>query len=517
MEEMSAKEEKDLSLALSSPVLWGDSYLVNRDGSPRVYWPHQVEDLECREKNIIHLDGRDVGKTVNLTTLVLHYAFTTIGGSVLIAAPHQGHLDSIIEEIEHQLNSNPDLMASIALTPQGRPKIIRKPYFKIEFTNGSVIYFRPAGAYGDAFRSLHVDYVLVDEGAWLPEKAWKALRQCLKANGILRIYSTPNGLRDTTYYRLTQSPNWKVVRWPSWLNPVWTEEWAKELEEFYGGKDTAGWQHEVAGEHGRPSFGAFNLEYLTLCRREVPEYLNVRITGEELKDCESEDDVQERLDMLLNLGAQAGTFWVGGDTGYTNDPTEIVLFEETEEHGRTQLKLILRVHLEHVAYPHISACLGLIDRYYNPAGIGLDNGGNGMAVVQELVSLDRYRPLGLKDRLRGFDFGGSIAIFPEDDQLFNGRERKKKPTKEHMTSLIKGCLQRRQLVLPINDLDIESQFTTQTYTLQNARVKYSKGNDHIIDAVRCAMLVREQLQDGGGWDTSTIEFVTPLITDPLPW
>jgi hypothetical protein len=35
--------------------------------------------------------------------------------------------------------------------------------------------------------------------------AWKALRQCLKAGGTLRIYSTPNGLRDTTYYRLTSS------------------------------------------------------------------------------------------------------------------------------------------------------------------------------------------------------------------------------------------------------------------------------------------------------------------------
>ena len=100
--------------------------------------------------------------------------------------------------------------------------------------------------------------------------------------------------------------------------------------------------------------------------------------------------------MLLNLAPQSGTFWVGSDTGYTNDPTEIVLFKETEEHGRTQLRLILRVHLEHVAYPHISVCLGLIDRYYNPAGMGLDNGGNGLAVAQELTNLDRYRPLGFK-------------------------------------------------------------------------------------------------------------------------
>jgi hypothetical protein len=267
----------------------------------------------------------------------------------------------------------------------------------------------------------------------------------------------------------------------------------------------------VAGEHGRPSYGAFNIEFLTLARQDIPEYLTVSITGEELKDCETEDDVESRLDMLLNLAALSGTFWVGADTGYTNDPTEIVVFKETEEHGRTQLRLILRVHLEHVAYPHISACLALIDRYYNPAGVGLDNGGNGLSVVQELIALDRYRPLGLKDRLQGFNFGSSISVFLE-----NGKENKK-PTKEFMTQLITGCLQRRQLILPINDLDIESQFTTHTYTLNNGRVQYSKGNDHVIDAVRCALLIREQMQEGSGLEQPTVDFVVPLITDPLPW
>jgi hypothetical protein len=240
------------------------------------------------------------------------------------------------------------------------------------------------------------------------------------------------------------------------LNPSWTDDRAKELEEFYGGKDTAGWQHEVAGEHGRPSYGTFNLEYLTLCRQEVPEYQMVSITGEELKDCEDEEAVEDRLDMLINMAPQSGTFWVGSDTGYTNDPTEIVLFKETEENGRTRLKLVLRIHLEHVVYPHIAACLALIDRYYNPTGLGVDNGGNGLSVVQELTTLDKYRPLGLKDRLQGFNFGGSTSITLED-----GREMKK-PNKEYMTSLINGCLQRREMVLPLSDMDIESQFTTHT-------------------------------------------------------
>ena len=500
-------EEERLGVSLRDPVLWGEKYLRNRDGFARGYWPHQVKDLHCGEKNIVHLDGRDVGKSIVLTTDALHFAFTVRGGQGLIAAPHQGHLDTLIEEIEFQLDSNSELMRSIALTKYGKPKIIRKPYFRLEFTNGAVLYFRPAGAYGDAFRSLHVERVWVDEGAWLTEKAWKALRQCLKAGGRLRIYSTPNGLRNTTYYRLTMSPQFEVFRWPSWINPDWSEDRERELLEFYGGRDTAGWQHEVAGEHGKPSYGAFNIEHLNLCRQEMPEYQRVAICGDDMRDCATEEDSYDRLEMLLNLMPQTGMFWIGGDLGYTNDPTEIVVFQEIEVGDRSILKLVLRIHMEHVSYPHIAQTISLLERYFTPVGIGIDNGGNGLAVVQELLTLDKYKQLQLEGRLYGYDFGGMTTLAIRD-----GRDIKKR-TKELMTSLISGSLQRRQMVLPADDLEIEDQFTTHTYTLSNGNVIYSKGNDHIIDAVRCAMLVREQRS----LDQITEETVCvmPVLTDPV--
>jgi len=129
-----------------SPRLWGEHYLLNRDSRPRCYWGHQVGDLECPAKNIIHLDGRDCGKTVNIATLALHHAFVEMGGSVLVAAPHQGPVDTIVEEVEFQIEASDELKSSIAVNAQKRQKITRKPYFKIEFTNGSIIYFRPAGA-----------------------------------------------------------------------------------------------------------------------------------------------------------------------------------------------------------------------------------------------------------------------------------------------------------------------------------------------------------------------------------
>ena len=492
---------------LRSPMLWGQAYLKNRDGSPRQYWPHQREDLLCTERNIIHLDGRAVGKTINLTTQILHYAFVTHGGQGLIAAPHQGHLDTIIEEVEFQLGASPDLNNSVAMNKYGKPKIIRKPYFRVEYSNGSILYFRPAGAYGDAFRSLHVDRVWVDEAAWLSEKAWKALRQCLNAGGTLRIYSTPNGLRNTTYYRLTLSSQFKVFRWPSWFNPGWSAERESELLEFYGGRDTSGWQHEVSGEHGKPSYGAFNVEQFNLCRQDLLEYQKVVITDSELRDCEDEEAAHDRLELLLGLTPQTGVFWIGGDLGYTNDPTELVVFQEIEVGERKVLKLVLRLHLEHVTYPHIAQTIGLLERYFTPTGIGVDNGGNGLSVVQELLTLDKYKGLGLEGRLKGYDFGGMTHLAVRDGQDI------KKRTKELMTSLISGALQRKQLIFPADDLELEDQFITHTYTLRDGKIIYSKGNDHIIDAVRCAMLAREE----GNLDNAREETVSlmPVLTNPI--
>ncbi len=53
--------------------------------------------------------------------------------------------------------------------------------------------------------------------------------------------------------------------------------------------------------------------------------------------------------------------------------------------------------------------------------------------------------------------------------------------------------------------EIEDQFATRTYALHEGRLVCSKGNDHIIDAVRCAMPAREQAHlDIVGEETSSL-------------
>ena len=478
-------EERDIIRTLTSPAKWGEAFLLNRDGTKRKYRSYQMEDLECTSKRVAHLDGRAVGKTVDLSTLILWFAFTHPGKSVLVGAPYQGHLDTIIEEVEFQLEQVNELQDSLARRGKRGYKIKRQPYFEFSFTNGSKVYFRPAGDQGAAFRSLHVDMLLVDEAAWVPDKAWDGMYQCLNTDGICRVYSTPNGLRDTAYYRITQSKRWTHFHWPSWIAPDWTDEREKELLDFYGGKDTPGWQHEVAGEHGKPSYGAFVTEQVIEALIDNLKYRKRVITGEHLEGCKDEEAIRDRIEKVLDLGNGNGQYWLGGDLGYTSDPTELLLFEEDPE--TVELSLVLRVHAEHVAYPVITEIIALIDRLYSPLGIGVDRGGNGMSVVQELLGLDKYKDLHLDGRLVGYDFGGSIAV-GEDK---NGRPIKKR-IKEQMTALINEALNARKLKLPKADTEIEDQLCTQTYILSDRGVVYSKGNDHCVDAIRCALLRRAQ-------------------------
>jgi hypothetical protein len=501
-------EEQALAELMRNPADWGEAILSNRDGSARRYRPYQREDLECTAARIAHMDGRAVGKTIDLSTLVLWYAFVHAGSSVLVAAPYQGQLDTIIEEIDFQIGRSDILRSSVARNAKGHLKIKRKPYFQLEFTNGTQVYTRPASTGAASSRSLHVQFLLIDEAAWLPEESWNALRQCLNAGGKMRVYSTPNGLRDRAYYRVTQSKEWHQFHWPSWVAPDWSPEREHELIDFYGGKDTPGWQHEVAGEHGKPTYGAFNPVHVLAALAEIPKYRKVVITGEALTDCRDEGAIRDRLQDVLQLDGVPDTYWVGGDLGYTSDPTELLVFRE--ELATETLTLVLRIHAEQVAYPVISEIIALIDRVYAPVGIGVDRGGNGLSVVQELMTLDKFRERYFTGRLVGYDFGGSIAV-GEDDA---GRPLKRR-NKEHMTALISKALNAGHLVLPKQDHEVEDQLCSQTYILTNHAVVYSKGNDHIIDAMRCALLRRAQERTDGYERVEIVGSFIPVLTDPI--
>ena len=116
--------------------------------------------------------------------------------------------------------------------------------------------------------------------------------------------------------------------------------------------------------------------------------------------------------------------------------------------------------------------------------MGIDAGNNGLAVCQTLVA-DMPELFYVVEPIA---FGGTTLV----DAVLETKEY----TKKHMTTLLLGAIQRGEWEIPgVNgvfaDQDFECQSSEHTYaTSADGRVTYKKGNDHIIDADRCAALVR---------------------------
>jgi len=118
--------------------------------------------------------------------------------------------------------------------------------------------------------------------------------------------------------------------------------------------------------------------------------------------------------------------------------------------------------------------------------IGIDAGNNGLMVCQALTGgLDKYR---LTDKIIPIAFGGRTEIAPGVLQ----------DNKKFMTDLLNQAIADKKWKIAgiaiggaaecvFADTKKESQFSRQTYSnTQGGKTVYSKGNDHIIDADRCA-------------------------------
>ena len=493
---LSAEDRAALRDALASPWQTGELLLKNRDGSPRRFWPHQIEDLSCERSRIVHQDAADVGKTVALVADLVHFLITTSDQHGLVTAPISAQFAEIIKELEWQCDHNEILMAFVKETSR------RHGYYSITSHTGSVIDFRPAGRDGASYKSLHVHRVWADEAAGIESHAWHVLvHRLIKGEGRMRAYSYPDGRRDTEYFKATQSSSWMVFHFPMSCRPDWSPKLKQQMIEEHGGSDSPEYQHMVDGVHGIPSHAAFNINNFHACQQRIDGYQIVTMRSDEFGGLEGDAEIVDRVSLLLGglFRQKPGPMWMGVDPAYTSDPCALTIWHED---GAGVLMRTARVHLEGLTHPVKTRVVAELDRRFSFAGIGLDNGGDGLSIVDDLVQRDEFNDLpNRKHRIRGFYFQGNIAIGTDESGTPITRN-----IKEHSTRLMNEAMQWRTAIWPKGeiadetgsmefDIETERQFITQTYTTSGQRIIYSKGFDHIIDADRVAFLVRASITE----------------------
>lgn len=349
--------------------------------------------------------------------------------------------------------------------------------------------------------------------------------------------TTPEGTRALA--RDLGGRVWVRFHWPKTImpHPFWCEERRQEFVGFYGGPDEPGYVHNVLGLPGDPEYSLFPERLLKPALTWIPDYLSVSFRwdsregqvdglsrrlnpsypwGEEGEPQAPEDDDPEELegaDVLQPyltvlqdtldvsgwdrwdaerrrevIGDLArffvrplpGDLTAGVDVGSATI-TEI-LFQR--RNGLADA-LLLRIHLTGWNWYAQRDFILALDAILRPAGgWGFDATGVGRVLVDLLAP-------GLGDRLSGYVFNRSTpAIDPTTGEAqldpASGREVLIS-YKELGTQLIERRLHGRTLELPF-DPEVRHLLANHTYSQSGDTRRFSKLNDHLVDALRVAEL-----------------------------
>ncbi|HPC15731.1 MAG TPA: hypothetical protein P5318_05910 [Candidatus Hydrogenedentes bacterium] len=448
-----AGDEIEAWLNLHKRGRFAAQYMRDRDGRPWRPRPYQADSLESYALRKVHCDGRDVGKTAEIEIVALWAMVACPDTEMLIATQCENHLFPLMSRLARRFQTTPDFAPSLV-------EFRRTPSWFLRFSNGFMLWGRIAGPRGVNFQGMHVAWQIVDEAQEMTETAWGELYQALNGGGRRWVYGVPNGLRNA-FHRMTRMQDAEQYNWPSSLNPEFTPEKDAELALLYGGRDSPGYIHRVLGRHGEPAHAAFNLDDYLACVRDGVDFHDVAL---------GEGDAFSAPERVPR-----GAYYLGCDLGYARDPSEFVVYRAEGP----DLINVLRVHLHGVNYARQQAIIGQLDAAYTFRGIGIDCGNSGRAVAHALMAQgDRWCAI-----VRAYEFGGTIDLEPLPDGA--PARRRIKPL---MTELIQRRMADRTIVFPPL-ADRESQYASHTYRVTaNGEIVYEKGNDHLIDADRCAVL-----------------------------
>nr|AUN37031.1 hypothetical protein [uncultured bacterium] len=500
-------------------IEFAEKHFRDRHGNPWQLRDYQRPSLNSDAPRKIHCDGRDVGKTTEIEITAAWFLLHCPGQEMLIATQTENHLDPLMHRISRRIDTTPALRSRLV---ESR----RSPSWFFRFDNGAMLWGRIAGPRGINFQGMHVDWQIVDEAQEMTDTAWGELYQALNAGGNRWVYGVPNGLRNT-FYRMAQPPSpssppsssvtsvpsvvkspdldFEYHHWASTRNPDFTEAKNQELLQLYGGKDSPGYIHRVLGEHGAPAHAVFNLEDYLACVDPTLDFLHLTAQGPHpLKhvpsySSRSQDDLGNALVPQAELASsspsspssfssfvpsvssvvKSGSYFLGCDLGFARDPSEFVIYHSAPPH----LINTARIHLANVNYARQGQLIQDLDAAHNFDKIGIDAGNNGRAVAHQLMQLGPE----WCDKILAIEFGGTTEIAPLPDGTTPRRR-----TKEFMTELLVQRMNERTIIFP-HLPDRESQYAAHTYEVgAHGQILYQKGNDHLIDADRCALLAHYQ-------------------------
>lgn len=326
---------------------------------------------------------------------------------------------------------------------------------------------------------------------------------------VSNCHGVSRGVRDT-YYRLTMGEDpslpFYVHRYIASHRPSWSDEEREAKIAIYGGtEDNVDYRRNIFGEHGDASSRIFVLARLMATVRinesawaseyNADVYTKISVNDELLR--KSGLSISTFLQPPANhLDAKYSSYWAGCDIGFTNDPTEILVFGVVARPGKADLlRLLTRVQLVRISASDQAMMIAAVFAFYGARlrRMGFDKTGNGLPLWQYLRD-----NLAIAARVAGYGFSEKKAVAFDDRELV-GRERPEdavieKNVIEWATDQLRKLVDDQAIELPY-DVDLLTEFQGQSVVTVKepggTRKSYSRGSFHTLDAARTMIAAKD--------------------------
>lgn len=163
----------------------------------------------------------------------------------------------------------------------------------------------------------------------------------------------------------------------------------------------------------------------------------------------------------------------------------------------------LRIQLNAWKIPDQVEFILAMDKALNFSAIGLDRGGGGIGLVQDIQRTSER----LKHITRGYHFGENICVARDPD---TGQEIMRE-TKMFGIQLIENKMKYKTVIYPSTCQTREDEYVNLTHENRAGQIVYSKLNDHIISADICANIALHDMLSGDSDDVVDLGVVLKPI------
>lgn len=206
--------------ALNDPIIFAEKLMG------LTLFDYQKEVLVDTSTRLHIRKGRQIGMSYLLALKTIIRAIQKPGVVVAVVSPSQRQSSLVFRYIMNFFRSHE------ILRPEIESKDSRCSQTVIELPNGSIIYSLPCGNDGHTIRGISVpkgSILIVDEAAYIPEKAWESIDYFTATGGQEILSSTPLA-KNGRFYDVSESDQYKRYVIRSHQNPLIDKDWIKSRE-----------------------------------------------------------------------------------------------------------------------------------------------------------------------------------------------------------------------------------------------------------------------------------------------